>query len=71
MSVQNRPTMQAVIAVLVVLGGGLSLIFANNISDTTRASIINLMIMVVSYYFGSSNGSKRKDELIDTLSKKD
>lgn len=56
-------TVKTLLALFIVVAGMLSLIFIE-MSDTVQNSIVNIMIMVVSYYFGSSSGSTAKDKII-------
>lgn len=56
-------TVKTILAVFIVVIGMLGLMFLN-LSDTVQNSIVNIMIMVVSYHFGSSAGSSAKDKLL-------
>lgn len=58
-----KTNIQGVIALMIITGGFLFLAFLDR-SETTSVSITNLMIMVVSYYFGSSRSTAKKDETI-------
>ena len=57
---------KTVLALFIVMFGMFALIFMD-LKETNNNSIVNLMIMVVSYHFGSSSGSKEKDKLINDL----
>jgi len=60
---------QAVIAVIVVLGG-MSIITFTKVNDADRIGLFSLMSVVLGYYFGSSKSSATKDDSINELSKK-
>jgi len=60
---------QAVIAVIVVLGG-MSIITFTQVNDADRIGLFSLMSVVLGYYFGSSKSSATKDDSINELSKK-
>jgi hypothetical protein len=57
----------SVLALVVVLGGG-AMLWTTNQADVRTASV-GLITMVLGFYFGTSSGSKRKDETIAALSK--
>lgn len=59
-------TVKTILALFIVVAGMLALILMP-ISDTVQNSIVNIMIMVVSYHFGSSSGSSAKDKVINDL----
>jgi len=61
-----KANIQGIIAIAVIGVGFLGLYFCN-LNETTSVSVVNLMIMVVGYYFGSSRSSKLKDERIKEL----
>lgn len=65
----GRTNIQGIIALIIIIGGFVFLGFLNP-NETTSVSIINLMIMVVSYYFGSSRSTAKKDETIANLIEK-
>ena len=54
---------KTVLALFIVMFGMFALIFMD-LKETNNNSIVNLMIMVVSYHFGSSSGSAEKDKVI-------
>lgn len=54
---------KSILALFIVIFGMSSIVFMI-LHDTTENSIINLIIMVVSYYFGYSSGSAAKDKAI-------
>ena len=56
-------SVQSIIALVVICGGGLFLAFVNA-SDITNTTIANMMILVLGYYFGSSRSTAKKDETI-------
>ncbi len=56
-------TVQAVIAISIVIGGLLMLAFLD-LKESVEVSLVNLMIMVASYFFGSSRSTAKKDETI-------
>lgn len=56
-------TVKSILAIFIVVSGMIALVFFK-LSDTVQNSIVNIMIMVVSYHFGSSAGSAAKDKII-------
>ena len=60
MKLQNL-TEKTIIALFIVIFGMTSIAFLD-LRDTTENSFINLMIMVVSFYFGSSAVKEQKDK---------
>ena len=56
-------TIKSVLAVYIVMFGMFALIFMD-LKETNNNSIVNLMLIVISYHFGSSSGSAAKDKLI-------
>ena len=56
-------TVKTILALFIVMLGMFALIFMD-LKETNNNSIVNLMIMVVSYHFGSSSGSSEKDKVI-------
>ncbi len=62
-------TIQGVIALIIILVGFGFLAFVPA-KESITVSIVNLMIMVVSYYFGSSRSTARKDETIANFANK-
>lgn len=46
---------------LIVVVGGLLLIY---FEPSVKTEIIGLIVIILSYYFGSSKGSQNKDEVI-------
>lgn len=53
------------LAILVLIGGGLTLYYA---PDTeVRMAAVGLMTMVIGYYFGTSASSRSKDQLIGNV----
>ena len=60
MKLQNL-TEKTIIALFIVIFGMTSIAFLA-LRDTTENSFINLMIMVVSFYFGSSAVKEQKDK---------
>jgi len=61
-------TVKTVLALFIVMFGMFALIFMD-LKETNNNSIVNLMIMVVSYHFGSSSGSSAKDKIIQEHTK--
>jgi len=61
-------TVKTVLALFIVMFGMFALIFMD-LKETNNNSIVNLMIMVVSYHFGSSSGSSAKDKIIQEQGK--
>jgi len=57
-------TEKTVIAVFIVFFGMGSIVFLE-LKDTTENSIVNLIIMVVSFYFGSSAVKEQKDKWLN------
>ncbi len=53
-----------ILALFIVVVGMFSIIFID-LKETTQNSIVNLMIMVVGFYFGSSSGSEDKTKLLN------
>jgi uncharacterized membrane protein len=62
----NNLTIQGVIALLIICVGFAFLAFVPA-KESVTVSIVNLMIMVVSYYFGSSRSTSKKDETIANM----
>lgn len=62
----NNLTIQGVIALLIICVGFAFLAFVQA-KESVTVSIVNLMIMVVSYYFGSSRSTTKKDETIANM----
>jgi len=62
-------TIQAVIALSVVVGGLLILAFVE-ISEGLQSSIVNMIILVLGFYFGSSRSTTKKDQTISDLAMK-
>lgn len=62
----NKVTTQTILSIIIFIGGGLFL-WKGGASDGINASIINLMMLCAGFWFGSSSGSAKKDELINTL----
>ena len=62
----NNLTIQGVIALLIICVGFAFLAFVAA-KESVTSSIVNLMIMVVSYYFGSSRSTTKKDETIANM----
>jgi len=62
----NNLTIQGVIALLIICVGFSFLAFVPA-KESVTVSIVNLMIMVVSYYFGSSRSTSKKDETIANM----
>lgn len=60
MKLQNL-TEKTIIALFIVIFGMTSIAFLG-LRDTTENSFVNLMIMVVSFYFGSSAVKEQKDK---------
>ncbi len=56
-------TIQGIIALIVIVGGYLFLAFIST-TDVIKTTISNLMLVVISYYFGSSRSTSKKDETI-------
>jgi len=65
MKLQNL-TEKTIIALFIVIFGMTSIAFLD-LRDTTENSFINLMIMVVSFYFGSSAVKEQKDKWDNTI----
>lgn len=57
-------TEKTIIAVFIVFFGMGSIVLLN-LKDTTENSIVNLIIMVVSFYFGSSAAKDQKDKWLN------
>ena len=55
-------TEKTILALFIVIFGMNAIVFGN-LKDTTENSIVNLIIMVVSFYFGSSAFKEQKDKL--------
>lgn len=62
----NAFSVQSIIAIAIVLGGLLMLSFLE-LKESVEVSIVNLMIMVVGYFFGSSRSTATKDKTIATI----
>lgn len=60
MKLQNL-TEKTIIALFIVIFGMTAIAFLE-LRDTTENSFVNLMIMVVSFYFGSSAIKEQKDK---------
>ena len=58
-----KANIQAIIALIVVVGGFATIVLAK-VTQTDKNQIYMLMVMVLSYYFGSSRSTARKDEII-------
>ena len=58
-----KANIQAIIALIVVVGGFATIVLAK-VTQTDKNQIYMLMVMVLSYYFGSSRSAARKDEMI-------
>ena len=58
-----KANIQAIIALIVVVGGFATIVLAQ-VTQTDKNQIYMLMVMVLSYYFGSSRSTARKDEII-------
>ena len=58
------------IALIVVIGGFLTIIYAH-VTQTDKNQIYMLMVLVLSFYFGSSQNSAKKDETIANQLNKD
>lgn len=69
MNIADKIKIQAVIAVIVILGG-MSIITFTKVNDADRIGLFSLMSLVLGYYFGSSKSSATKDDSINELSKK-
>lgn len=54
-------TEKTILALFIVIFGMNAIVFSN-LKDTTENSIVNLIIMVVSFYFGSSAFKEQKDK---------
>ena len=52
----------AILAIVVVAGGGAILAMTNE--PDVRTAVVGLMTLVLGFYFGSSRGSKDKDEVM-------
>ena len=65
----DKIKVQAVIGFIIILGG-LAIITFTNVNDADRIGVFSLMNFVMGYYFGSSKGSKEKDDTINDLSRK-
>ena len=61
-----KANIQGILAVTIIGVGFIGLYFFD-LKETISVSVVNLMIMVVGYYFGSSRSSKLKDERINQL----
>lgn len=57
-----------VIAIVTVIGGFLYLFYG---PQEDRAAVIALMMLAPTYYFGSSPGSRSKDEALIKISEKE
>jgi hypothetical protein len=57
----------SILALVVILGGGLILYFHSD--NEVKFSVSNLMVLVLGYFFGSSRSSSQKDTAINNLSK--
>lgn len=57
----------SILALLIVIGGGLILYFHSD--NEVKFSASNLMVLVLGYFFGSSRSSAQKDSAITNLSK--
>ena len=57
-------TEKTIIAIFIVFFGMGSIVLLN-LKDTTENSIVNLIIMVVSFYFGSSAAKDQKDKWLN------
>jgi len=62
----KNTTIQGIIAIIIIVVGFLFLAFIQA-RESITVSIVNLMIMVVSYYFGSSRSTTKKDETIASM----
>jgi len=62
----NSLTIQGVIALMIITFGFIFLAVIPA-KESITVSIVNLMIMVVSYYFGSSRSASKKDDTIQTM----
>jgi ABC-type siderophore export system fused ATPase/permease subunit len=56
-------TTQASIAIMVIFGGFMFLAYVEA-SEVLKTSVVNMMILVLGYYFGSSRSTAKKDETI-------
>lgn len=63
------PDTKTIIAVTIILIG-FSIIEFGHLSDNNCNRIFDLMFLVATYYFGSSQGQSKKDELISTMAQK-
>lgn len=57
----NMLTEKTILALFIVIFGMVSIVFLD-LKDTTENSIVNLIIMVVSFYFGSSAAREQKEK---------
>ena len=58
-----KTNIQGIIALIVVIGGYWT-IWYSNVNQTDKNQIYMLMVMVLSFYFGSSRSTTKKDETI-------
>lgn len=59
-------SVQSIIALAIIIGGLLMLSFLD-LKESVEVSIVNLMIMVTGYFFGSSRSTAKKDETIASM----
>ncbi len=65
-----KESIRPIIAIMVIVCGFGTIWFLPNLKETYGNQIIMLMLTVLSFYFGNSQGNTKKDEIIvDQLSK--
>lgn len=51
----------------IVMGAGFLFLFFRSGNAGTEASVVNMMVLVLGYYFGSSRSTAKKDETIANI----
>lgn len=60
-------TPKVLIALIFIICGFSGIYFVPNLSDSVHNRIFDVMFLIGAYYFGSSTGATKKDEVISNL----
>lgn len=67
--IKRSPIAQAILAALIVVGFFVAMFLPGivpgfSVDEALKQTLVTMFILVIGYYFGSSSGSAKKDEVI-------